>query len=186
MRKDERDLQGDTAGSERHAALVLHSATDADRSWLMAQLPAPHRARVQPLLAELQRLGVPRDPTLVRAALQPSSPPMGARPRTATDRLAAAAPGELARLLAEEPATLAAQVLAMLPNDARAGVLRQFATGRRALVARLVPEVATGPATTTELGRTLLEEVTARLPAPTAGRRPGRRSLLSWLPRSGA
>lgn len=45
----------------RQAALVLHALADADRAWVLASLPEAQRGLLQPLLAELHQLGIPRE-----------------------------------------------------------------------------------------------------------------------------
>lgn len=45
----------------RRAALTLHSLPEADRQWLMTQLPESDCVQIAELLSELERLGVPAD-----------------------------------------------------------------------------------------------------------------------------
>lgn len=52
----------------RHAALLLHAMAPADRSWMLDALPQQERAELVPLLAELEALGIERDPALIDAA----------------------------------------------------------------------------------------------------------------------
>ena len=47
--------------SARHAALALHALSDADRQWMLERLPQAGRELLDPLLAELRELGIPRD-----------------------------------------------------------------------------------------------------------------------------
>lgn len=49
----------------RHAALLLHAMSPEDRSWMLEALPASERAGLVPLLAELEALGIERDPALI-------------------------------------------------------------------------------------------------------------------------
>lgn len=49
----------------RHAALLLHAMSPQDRSWMLEALPASERAGLVPLLAELEALGIERDPALI-------------------------------------------------------------------------------------------------------------------------
>ena len=53
----------------RQAALVLHGLADADRAWMIGQLPAEQVAPVRALLAELRELGIPNDPSFAAQAL---------------------------------------------------------------------------------------------------------------------
>lgn len=52
----------------RHAALLLHAMAPADRNWMLDALPQQDRAELVPLLAELEALGIERDPALIDAA----------------------------------------------------------------------------------------------------------------------
>lgn len=49
----------------RHAALLLHAMSPEDRSWMLEALPVSERAGLVPLLAELEALGIERDPALI-------------------------------------------------------------------------------------------------------------------------
>jgi hypothetical protein len=53
----------------RQAALVLHGLADADRAWMLGQLPPEQAGPVGELLAELRELGIPNDPGLAAQAL---------------------------------------------------------------------------------------------------------------------
>lgn len=53
----------------RQAALVLHGLADADRAWMLGQLPPEQAAPVRELLTELRELGIPHDPGLATQAL---------------------------------------------------------------------------------------------------------------------
>jgi hypothetical protein len=53
----------------RQAALVLHGLADADRAWMLGQLPPEQAAPVGELLAELRELGIPHDPAFASQAL---------------------------------------------------------------------------------------------------------------------
>lgn len=56
------------ARGARHAALLLHAMAPADRNWMLDALPQEERADLVPLLAELEALGIERDPALIDAA----------------------------------------------------------------------------------------------------------------------
>lgn len=187
MTRGDTRIEARVAGSARQAALVLHSASDADRDWLMAQLPHEHRAQLQPLLEELKQLGLPRDPALLRNALRTSDAAVASKPRTAAERVAAARPQDLARLLAAEPAWLAAQVLAALPVRQRQLVLRQFTAARRGGIGRFFHVAQATPAPAANgLTQAALHEVAARLPTERPQRRWPWQAVMNWRSRSPA
>lgn len=140
---------GTPEGNARHVAILLHGLGEVDRDWLLGQLPPTQQGQLQPLLAELQVLGIPSDPQLTRdAVLRGTAPPDLSPPPSrsadagdpALDRLAAAA---TARVLAPEPATLAAELLARGGAAWRAEVLREMAPPRRREIeAALAPHLA--------------------------------------------
>ena len=47
--------------SARHAALAIHALSDEDQRWMLERLPQARREVLDPLLAELRELGIPRD-----------------------------------------------------------------------------------------------------------------------------
>jgi hypothetical protein len=49
----------------RHAALAIHALSDTDQQWMLSRLPGARRQALEPLLAELRELGIPRDPAVV-------------------------------------------------------------------------------------------------------------------------
>lgn len=53
----------------RHAALLLHAMSPADRDWMLGELPSSERANLLPLLAELEALGIESDPSLIDDAI---------------------------------------------------------------------------------------------------------------------
>lgn len=104
----------------RQAALLLGAMSAPDRAWVLAQLPAADRAILDPLLGELDALGIPVDADLLDAVLdkpargaptEPGSP----APRDAVDTAVVlnAAPAVLLKLLAHEPVGLIARLLGM-------------------------------------------------------------------------
>lgn len=99
----------DPAGARR-AALLLHALAPVDRDWMLAQLSAPQRATLEPLLTDLEILGIPPDPELFREVLQaPATAP------AAPASLAQADPRILADVLKDEPVGLTVQLLACGP-----------------------------------------------------------------------
>lgn len=61
------------ARGARHAALLLHAMSPADRKWMLDALPQEERADLVPLLAELEALGIEQDPALIDAATSDDS-----------------------------------------------------------------------------------------------------------------
>lgn len=99
----------------RRAALTLHALGPQDQAWLMQQLPAQQAMALTPLLEELENLGIPKDRTLVQAALAaPSSSAVDA----GVDHAEA-----LCRTLMHEAPALQSQLLSLLSSAQRAAVL---------------------------------------------------------------
>lgn len=92
----------ESASPLRRSALVLHSMAAGDRDWVLERLPEAERAGLAPLLAELARLGMSADRTLLT---QLAAQPGPARPSAAPGL--AGAPAPLAELSAADPALLA-------------------------------------------------------------------------------
>ena len=107
-----------TAGA-RKSALLLHALAQADREWVMAQLPEGERSSLLELLADLKSLGIPADRGLVDEAVTVAREPEGsafsARDAGSVRELAKADPARLAALLRDEPALLLAHLLRL--ND---------------------------------------------------------------------
>lgn len=110
---------GDEA-QPRQAALLLGAMSASDRAWVLARLPTADRAILEPLLGELDALGIPVDADLLDAVLEKpargeSAEPGSTVPRDAADTAAVlnAAPAALLKLLAHEPAGLIARLLGM-------------------------------------------------------------------------
>ena len=64
-----------TSMGMRRAALALHALGASDRRWLLERLDAGQRERLQPLLAELDALGVRFDPADIDALSVPPAEP---------------------------------------------------------------------------------------------------------------
>jgi len=94
--------------SLRRAALLLHSMSDDDREWLLAQVGSIYRARLEPLLAELAELQFPIDPELVRHSLETT--PKRPAPRSPHDLTRWSADDAL-RALQAEPDSFIALIL---------------------------------------------------------------------------
>jgi hypothetical protein len=98
----------------RQSALALHALAAQDRAWVLAALPEGQRAVLQPLLTELEDIGIPRDTGLLEAAQR-----SGANARSASELDA------LSRLLRREPPAVAARFLAAEPWPWRREVLQR-------------------------------------------------------------
>lgn len=99
----------------RHAALMVHGMAEADRSWLLSRLAPAEREALQPLLEELQDLGIPRDPTLAR-----EFPPMRTTPVTieaphldVMDQASRLSPPVVVAVLRDEPHELVRRIVAL-------------------------------------------------------------------------
>lgn len=158
----------------RRAALALHATGAADRAWLLAQLPAAHRAALETMLSELAALGVPPDRQLTQRLLaQPVRVPPPVAVVAEQDArqghrwLASVRARDLAAVLQEEPAALVAHVLRLLPAPQREAVLAL-------LMGPLLRQVNEALRTSDDadasaaprLTRLLLEQLPARLPRP--------------------
>jgi hypothetical protein len=111
----------DPATPIRRAALLLHAMAPVDRDWILTQLPASGRVRLEALLRELAELGIPHDPALLKQVASATGPavepamdvprdaPGGAPPFAA---VVAADPARLAVVLRDEPIDLVAALLA--------------------------------------------------------------------------
>ena len=100
------------AGEARRAALLLHTVSAEDRAWLLSQLDAAHRMRLQELVDELRSIGIPPAPELLDE-LGPVGPRADDAPAQCGLRQADGA--ALAIILAAEPAELIARVISLGP-----------------------------------------------------------------------
>lgn len=176
---------------ERRAALELHRLGPADRGWVLGRLTAAEQARLRPLLAELDAMGVrfddlpdelsdglpdelpdTRAEDLPGGSASPASPRASpqAWPRAALRAaLRAADPTAVAAVLATEPAWLVRHIFAADTWPWQETVRRAMARGHA-----LAPEIAgtsiggpgLAPAATEALLRLVAERV---LPPPGAG-----------------
>lgn len=74
------DTGSTVAAGARRAALALHALAPADRRWLLSRLDEAQRARVQPLLDELDALGFRIDPADASALAAGASSPAAMAP----------------------------------------------------------------------------------------------------------
>jgi hypothetical protein len=91
----------------RRAALLVHAMAAPDRAWLLQRLPASQRAAVLRLLEELDALGVPSQPDLVREVCGATQAPPCNAPRALHEMDTRA----VLHVLAAEPDALIAALL---------------------------------------------------------------------------
>jgi hypothetical protein len=152
----------------RQAALVLHGLAQDDRDWLLAQLPEASAEDIRPLLVELQALGVPGDPELIRVALQRKVEEVKAL-QPGFHALAAASVHQMLELLADEPDTLIAIVLSSSNWSWRDALLSRLGDER----ARSIRESMLGLSVAPGLRQAVLAEV-SRLAEESAAHEPVR------------
>lgn len=97
----------------RQAALTLHALPEADCTWLLESLPAEDMAVLRPLLAELEALGIPRDPALLDPLFERRAPPAASGAFAWPNRLDPAAVPVLERVLSREPVAVTRTLLSM-------------------------------------------------------------------------
>lgn len=146
----------------RRAALALHALCDADRAWMLASLSAAHRRLLEPLLDELQRLGLPRDADLIgNLAAGSAEAPVPARvPLQPLDDAQAA---HIAAWMEPEPPQLAARLLAACPAW-RQRVLHALAPKARSTVERELQGIVPAPALEEFLRAQALQQLQAAPP----------------------
>jgi hypothetical protein len=135
----------------RQAAAALHALAVDDRRLIIGQLPASDQAILRNYLAELDALGF--DSTGLDLGTRPAPP-------ASVPDLAGASAAAMYGLLADEPASLVAEVLAAGPWRWAEGLLALCAPQRREAIR--AAHVAPAPART----RFLLDALTARLVEP--------------------
>lgn len=170
--------------SVRRAALALYAVDREDRDWVLTQLTGGDRSQLEQMLHELAALGLPRDPAMVRSALGESKPARDANRAAVSvdlDRLDEAGVSALVALLEHEPASLAACVAARLAPPGRVALLEAMSAPQRRLAQAVMEQ--SGAQCGARLVQAVLEEVAARLPAPSRQRPLWRRWLAAWVSR---
>ena len=120
-------------GALRRCALTLHAIGAEDRAWVLSNLTGPSRTDLQQLIEELDALGFAPDAGLARSAVTHQQKGInGTRVEAGQQQDYAQAGGSawrqadavtLARLLQDEPATLAARLLMTRSASFREAVL---------------------------------------------------------------
>ncbi|WP_140637074.1 hypothetical protein [Methylibium rhizosphaerae] len=114
--------------SMRQAALTVHALNEADRRWVLEQLPQEERQPLLSLLRELAELGVPPDASLLPAAVEPYTlPPAAMQAPGPEARLERLPPATVAAALRDEPRALVLAVLGCRAWPWRAEVARALA-----------------------------------------------------------
>jgi hypothetical protein len=161
----------------RHAALLLHAMSPQDRSWMLESLPAPERAGLVPLLAELEALGIERDPALINDATTGASlaampqqeiAAIAASPRPVSDEamLHALDDGqvrELVTCLRAEPVGLITEWLRLADWPWREDFLAALEFGQRRRIEASLSAAAPGFQTPPGMRAALIAAVAARL-----------------------
>lgn len=169
-------MSGDPLMAARRAALMVHALGAEDRAWMLAQLPPPQRAALEPLLDELRDLGIPMD----RRTLEQNDEAT-ASPAASLARLEGRQMGQLARMLEQEAPEIARALLDAGEPAWRGTLLKQFAPGFAVRVNRLLPRPAGGPA----LRAALAAAVERRLPQQQANAKGRPRWWPAWVSRRG-
>mgnify|MGYP001619795446 CR=1 FL=1 len=127
-----------SATEPRHAALLLHAMSAADRNWILAQMPEVQQQALHTLLAELEALGIPPDKSSLERLqqggdIQPlpilglagasNEPTEGGLDLMALDAMKIAS---LAQAWRAEPALLVAQALCLRPWPWRPALLERL------------------------------------------------------------
>ena len=127
---------------KRLAALTLHALRVEDRAWVLERVDSTQRAELEGLLRELQTLGIPSDPDLVRAALQPA--PQTVAPPIPMDALRIE-DAVLVRILSNESGVFAARALSLLSDSRREDVMRLMDSNQRDAAASAMSRLAAAP-----------------------------------------
>jgi hypothetical protein len=96
----------------RRAALTVHALPQGDRAWMLASLSPADRESLSGLLAELDELGIPPDPSLLGGVPADSGKPedeSGQWPEALDD----AGVSALQRVLAREPSSVTRALLSL-------------------------------------------------------------------------
>jgi hypothetical protein len=159
----------------RRAALALHGLGEGDRHWVLEQLHGDHRSRLARLLEELERLGIPSDPSLLADAQKRLPEPAAPAP----DRIREASAASMHAMLAREPAGLISAVLRIEAWPWQAAFLARLEPSlRKKVVASLQNEARV----TEKFASTLRSCIESRLDAcARPGAEPnGMRRLVAW------
>jgi hypothetical protein len=141
----------------RKAALAVHALAAPDRAWVLQALPRNHREELEPLLAELEALGIPADRSLYRETDAVLPEPELSWP----DKLDGATLTALSDTLAREPEQLTQALLAIRPWSWGRRLLAGWSGERRAALAEAPSRAPVTPRLASTLLQVLHERVTA-------------------------
>lgn len=164
----------DAQAPVRRAALALHSVSELDRAWMLGAISQEQRGQLEPLLQELEGLGIPREPAVLHEMVAAA---MRMEPALETLELARGLePEDLGRiaaaLKAESPALVAA-ILGAPGWPWREEILARFDDEFRAAVRRALFVRKSAPALEQAIAgelRRVLPEHSKHLPAATPSR----------------
>jgi len=175
----------------RHAALLLHAMSPADRDWMLGELPAPERANLLLLLAELEALGIDSDPSLIDDAISGAAPTLSspATPSAAEERSSPisaeaalhALDAQQVRTLAEclklEPPGLVCELLRLADWPWREDLLAGLELAQRRKIEAGLSETPLGHQVAPGVRSLLISSVSARLRERSVGNSGG---LSAW------
>lgn len=172
------------SAGHRQAAVALYGLAASDQESILKELPEADQQILKEYLAELAALGFDKTAGLDDAVAMPSAPaalPAPAAVAAPAERLRAAPAAVVMAILAHEPASLIAQVLALQTWPWAQELLDMLPPQRRKLVREALDA---GSAAAPARARFLVDALAAALPpVPTslpARRRPTRSNR--WLP----
>ena len=178
--------------SHRRAAVAIHALNEADRQWVLAELPSNDRATLFQYLIELDELGFSSPGMVSMEKIVAGTSP--ANDSAATDVVWGASAADMFSILQAEPASLVAQVLSLREWPWASACLRTFSPTRQERIADASPSSnEEGPAKTqfiidacaTRLRQKRAEQPTvdampSRLSAANGLLRPFKRLVMSW------
>lgn len=141
----------------RQAALVLHGLAPADREWMLSRLPDDRADDLRVLLQELQEIGIPAEPALIRSAIEPRT---GGDDRRGLRGIAEAGADEIYSILCNEPDPLIATVMSSSAWPWAEGLLARLGPARAQRIRSLAQEQAVGAA----LRGAVLRHLSSRVP----------------------
>lgn len=159
----------------RRAALALHGLSEPDRRWVLGKLRDADRARLAQLVEELQKLGIPPDPSLLADAQKrlPDAP--------APSRIREASAARMFAILGREPAGLIAAVLRIEPWPWQAALLARL---DRPLRERVAAALRSETRITERFAGTLRSCIEARLSERPSAEPKAMRRLAVWAHRN--
>lgn len=125
--------------AHRQSALLLHGLAQADQRWILARLDQADARVLRDHLRELKDLGIPADRSLAPVATPAGGASAGPAGGAEAALVQRASPAALQLALADEPAWVVAQLLALSAWPWRAAFLDGLAPERRAAIEACAP-----------------------------------------------